>query len=136
VADLWTQEVEARHHTEEAEKMVLNLSERARKDGEDVAQAVRERDELRRRDAESRQQILNLQGELEKEKGLKLAGQEKVTALEAKARQDAMVVEWFRKERDDLRQTELRLRTERDGAWLVAMSRSSSVVHGLFHPSL
>jgi hypothetical protein len=65
--------VEARHHTEEAEKMVLDLSERARKDGEDVAQTMRDHDELHRWDSESRQQILNLQGELQKEKGLKLA---------------------------------------------------------------
>jgi hypothetical protein len=72
-ADLQTREAEACHHAEEAEKIVLDLSERARKDGEDAAQAVRERDELRRWDAESRQQILNLQGKLKKEKGLKLA---------------------------------------------------------------
>jgi hypothetical protein len=53
-ADLRTREVEARHHTEEAEKMVLDLSERARKDGEDVAQTMKEHDELHRWDAESR----------------------------------------------------------------------------------
>jgi hypothetical protein len=45
-ANLWTQEVEARHHAEEAEKMVSDLSKRARKDGEDTTQTVRERDEL------------------------------------------------------------------------------------------
>jgi DNA-binding PucR family transcriptional regulator len=52
--------------------MVLDMFERARKDGEDAAQVMRERDELRRRDAESHQWMLILQGELEKEKGLKL----------------------------------------------------------------
>jgi hypothetical protein len=81
--------------------MVLDLFERARKDGEDAAQVMRERDELCRWDAESHQRILILQGELEKEKGLKLAIQEKVVVLEAKAHQDAMVVERLRKERDD-----------------------------------
>jgi hypothetical protein len=39
--DLQTLEVEAYHHAEEAEEMVLDLSERARKDGEDAAQVVR-----------------------------------------------------------------------------------------------
>jgi hypothetical protein len=54
-ADLWTPEVKACQHAEEAEKMVLDLSKRARKDGDDTVQVVRERDELRRRDAESHQ---------------------------------------------------------------------------------
>jgi hypothetical protein len=85
--------------------MVSDLSERARKDGEDVTQVVRECDELRRRDAESHQQILNLQAELKKEKGLKLAVQEKVTALEAKAHQDTTVAERLCKEQDNSRQT-------------------------------
>jgi hypothetical protein len=52
--------------------MVSDLSKRARKDGEDTAQVMRECDELRRWDAESHQQIFNLQGKLKKEKGLKL----------------------------------------------------------------
>jgi hypothetical protein len=46
VADLRTQEAEARHHAVEVEKMVLDLSERARKDDEDAAQTVRKCDEL------------------------------------------------------------------------------------------
>jgi hypothetical protein len=74
--------------------MASDLFERACKDGEDAAQVMRERDELRRRDAESHQQILILQGELEKEKGLKLAIQEKVIALAAKAHQDATQPRW------------------------------------------
>jgi hypothetical protein len=73
VADLRTWEAETRRHAEEAEKMALDLSERVCKDGEEVVQVVRERGELHQRDAEAGQQILNLQGELEKEKGLKLA---------------------------------------------------------------
>jgi hypothetical protein len=80
-------------------------------------QVVRERDELHQRDAEADQQILNLQGELEKDKGLKLATQEKVTKMEAKARQDAMVAERLHKERDDSCPTETRLCSEHDGAW-------------------
>jgi hypothetical protein len=52
--------------------MVLDLSERARKDGEETAQVKKVRDELCQQDAEACQQILNLQDELEKEKRLKL----------------------------------------------------------------
>jgi 2-keto-3-deoxy-L-rhamnonate aldolase RhmA len=54
-ADLWTWEVESHHHAEEVRKMVSDLSERARKDGKDAVQVVRERDKLHRRDAESHQ---------------------------------------------------------------------------------
>jgi histidinol dehydrogenase len=46
--DLQTREAEARHHAEEAEKMVSDLFERVRKDGRDAVQVMRERDELRR----------------------------------------------------------------------------------------
>jgi hypothetical protein len=81
--------------------MASNLFERTRKDDEEDTQAIREHDELRWWDAESHQQILNLQGELEKEKGQKLVAQKKVTALEAKARQDTTMAERLRKERDD-----------------------------------
>jgi hypothetical protein len=44
--DLWTREAEARHHAEEAEKMVSDLFERVRKDSKDAVQVMRERDEL------------------------------------------------------------------------------------------
>jgi hypothetical protein len=53
--------------------MVSNLSERACKDGEEAAQVKNERDELCQRDVEACQWILDLQRELEKEKGLTLA---------------------------------------------------------------
>jgi pyrroloquinoline quinone (PQQ) biosynthesis protein C len=46
VADLRVLEVEARQHAEEAKKMVLDLSEQARKDSEKAAQVVGECDEL------------------------------------------------------------------------------------------
>jgi hypothetical protein len=69
--------------------MVSDLSKRARMHGEEAVQAMREHDELHWWDAESRQQILNLQGELKKEKVLKLAAQEKVSTHEEKAHQDA-----------------------------------------------
>jgi hypothetical protein len=42
--------------------------------------------------------------------------QEKVTMLEANARQDAAVAKRLCKERDDSHQTKMRLHGERDGA--------------------
>jgi hypothetical protein len=78
--------VEACQHIEEAERMVSDLSKKPRRDGEEAAQVQKDRDELRQRDAKARQQIPNLQSELEKEKGLTLVAQEKVSALEVKAR--------------------------------------------------
>jgi hypothetical protein len=73
VASLRTREAEAYQHAREAEKMVSNLSERACKDGEEAAQVKNEHDELCQRDVEACQWILDLQRELEKEKGLTLA---------------------------------------------------------------
>jgi hypothetical protein len=73
VASLWTQEVEARQHAGEAEKMVLDLLERARKDDEEATQVKNECNELRQWDAEARQWILDLQRKLERKKGLMLA---------------------------------------------------------------
>jgi hypothetical protein len=64
--------VEARQHAEEAERMLSDLSKRAYKDGEKATQVKEECDELRWWDAEAYQQILDLQSELEKEKGLTL----------------------------------------------------------------
>jgi hypothetical protein len=69
VASLQTQEAEAHQHAKEAEGVVSDLSRRVRKDGEEAAQAKKKCNELRQRDAEAYQQILNLHGELKKRKG-------------------------------------------------------------------
>jgi hypothetical protein len=52
--------------------MVSDLSERARKDGEEATQVKNKRDKLHQQDAKACQWILDLQRELEKEKGLTL----------------------------------------------------------------
>jgi pyrroloquinoline quinone (PQQ) biosynthesis protein C len=46
VASLQTREAEAHQHAEEAERMVLDLSERAHNDGEEAAQVKKEHDKL------------------------------------------------------------------------------------------
>jgi hypothetical protein len=55
-------------------------------------------------------------GEVEKERDLKLWVEEKLMALEMRARQDAVMIEWLRKERDELSQTMERLLVERNTA--------------------
>jgi hypothetical protein len=64
--------VEAHQHAKEVEKMVSDVSERARKDGEEATQVKNKRDKLHQQDAKACQWILDLQRELEKEKGLTL----------------------------------------------------------------
>ena len=103
-------EAEARRCAEEAEKKLSDLSDRLRRGNEE------ELDDLRRHDAESHRQVLDLRGELEKEKGLTLAAKEAASALDVKAIQDAAATEWLRQERDDSRRTESCLRSERDSS--------------------
>ena len=64
------------------------------------------------KDAETRQRILDLWGEVKKERDLKLGPKEKLTALEKRVSLDATVVTRLRKERDELIQTADRLRSE------------------------
>jgi DNA repair exonuclease SbcCD ATPase subunit len=115
-ANLWTRETEARQHTDEAEKMSTYLSERSRKGDEEATQIKKERDELLQRDAKAPQWILDLLGEVEKERNIKLGVKEKLTALEMRPRQDAAMIERLRKEQDGLSQTMERLRSERNTA--------------------
>ena len=68
------------------------------------------------KDAETRQHILNLLGEVEKERDLKLGAKEKLVALEKKASLDATTVARLRKERDELIQTVERLCSKRGTA--------------------
>lgn len=62
--------MEVHRHTEEAEKMFSDLLEWSYKDDEEATRVRRERNDLHQRDAESCQRVLDLQSELEKEKGL------------------------------------------------------------------
>ena len=64
------------------------------------------------KDAETRQFILDLLSELEKERDLRLGAKEKLVALEKRASLDAAVVTQLCKERDELIQTMERLRSK------------------------
>ena len=65
----------------------------------------KERDELLQRDAETRQRIIDLLAEAEKERDLRLGAKERSAALEQRAKLDAEAVARLCKERDELRHT-------------------------------
>ena len=104
---------EARWDADEVEKEFEALSARSRKDDEEVARVKKERDELLQKDAETRQRVLDLLGEVEKERELKLGAEEKLVALEKRASLDAATVPRLCKERDELLQTSERLCSKR-----------------------
>ena len=89
-------EAEAHRCAEEVEKKLSDLSERLRRGNEETVRVKEELDDLRRHDAESHRQVLDLRGELEKEKGLTLAAKEAASALDVKAIQDAAATERLR----------------------------------------
>ena len=61
------------------------------------------------KDVETRKRILDLLGEVEKERDLKLGAEEKLVAMEKRASLDAMAVARLCKERDEQIQTTERL---------------------------
>ena len=67
-------------------------------------------------DVETRQWILDLLGEVEKERDLRLGAEKKLTALEKRVSLDATAVAPLCKERDELIQTTERLHSEHDVA--------------------
>ena len=106
----------ARRDADEAEKAFEALSVRSQKDEEEAARVRKERDELLQRDTETHQRILDLLGEVEKERDLKLGAKKKLTALEKRVSLDAAVVARLCKERDERIQTTERLRSEHGAA--------------------
>ena len=68
------------------------------------------------KDAKTRQWILDLLGEVEKERDLKLGAEEMLVALEKRASLDATAVARLHKERDELLQTMERLCSEHGAA--------------------
>ena len=74
----------------------------------------KEWDKLLQRDAETRQWIIDLLVEAEKERDLRLGAKERSATLEQRAKLDAETVTWLHKKRDELRHTVERLRSEHD----------------------
>ncbi|XP_066361521.1 uncharacterized protein [Miscanthus floridulus] len=114
--NLQSQVAKAHRDADEAKKAFEALSARSWMDEKEAARVRKERDELLQRDADPRQWILDLLGEVEKERDLRLGAKEKLMALEKRASLDAAVVARLRKERDELLQTVERLRSKRGAA--------------------
>ena len=107
---------EARWDVDEAENAFETLSARSWKDDKEVFRVRKEQEKLLQKDTETRQWILDLLAEVEKERELKLGAEEKLTALEKRASLDATVVARLCKERDELLQTAERLRSKHGAA--------------------
>ena len=105
-------EAESRQHAEDATGMLQDLAVRAWHDAEEATRVQKQRDELLQRDVEARQWIVDLLGEMEKERELRLRAEERSMALEQRAKLDAEAVTRLRGERDEQRQTSERLRLE------------------------
>ena len=116
VANLQSWVDETRRDADEAEKAFEALSVRSRKDEEEAARVRKEQDELLQKDAETHQRILDLLGEVEKERDLKLGAKKKLTALEKRVSLDATMVARLRKEWDELIQTTKRLCSKHDAS--------------------
>ena len=110
---LWSWVAKAHRHADKAERAFKALSAISWRDDEEAAKVRKERDKLLEKDAETRQRILDLLAEVEKERELKLGAEEKIVALEKRASIDAAAVTQLRKEWDELLQTIERLRSER-----------------------
>ena len=108
-ANLRSWVAEACRDADEAEKAFEALSARSHKDDEEADRVRKEWDELLQKDAETHQRILDLLGEVEKERDLKLGSKEKLMALEKRASLDDTMVAQLRKEWDELLQTTKRL---------------------------
>ena len=115
-ANLRSWVAEACRDADEAEKAFEALSARSHKDDEEADRVRKEWDELLQKDAETHQRILDLLGEVEKERDLKMGAEEKLTALGKRVILDAAVVTQLCKEQDELIQTVERLRLEHGAA--------------------
>ena len=89
---------EACQDAEDAKKSFDELSKRAWRDEEEAARVWKERDELLQWDTETRQRIIDLLAEAEKERDLRLVAKERSMALEQRAKLDAEAVTQLHKE--------------------------------------
>jgi len=92
--------------------MFEDLSARVKLDEEDAARLRKERDELLQKDAMASKRAGELLAELETERYLKLKAEERSAALQQRADRDAEMITRLCEERDELRRTKERLRSE------------------------
>ncbi|XP_066311530.1 uncharacterized protein [Miscanthus floridulus] len=96
--------------------MFKDLSARVKLDEEDVARLQKERDKLLQKDTMASERAGELLAELEIERDLKLKAEERSAALQQRADRDTETITRLREERDELCQTEERLRSEHGAA--------------------
>jgi len=109
-------EIEACWDAEEIHGMFEDLLARVKLDEEAAARIPKEWDELLQKDAEASQRAIEVLAELETEQHLRQKAEDRSTALQQRANQDAKVTARLRREWDELRRTEERLRSERSTA--------------------
>ena len=78
--------------------MFEDLSARVKQDEEAAARVQKERDELLQKDADDSQRVVELLAELETKRDLKLKAEDRSTALQQRADQDAKAIAWLCRE--------------------------------------
>ena len=78
--------------------MFQDLSVRVRRDEEAATRVRKEQDELLQKDVKACQRVVDLLAEVEKERDLKLEAEDRSAALQQKAKLEAEVVAWLRRE--------------------------------------
>ena len=87
---------------EEIHVMFEDLSVRVKQDAEEATRVRKEWDEMLQKDADARQQAVELLAELEMERDLRLKAEDRSTVLQRRVDQDAEETAWLRRERDKL----------------------------------
>jgi chromosome segregation ATPase len=105
-----------RRDADEVEQTTSYYLDQLLADGQEIEALKKEHDGLRQREDEARERACELLSSAEKDRELKLAMETKLAAAEAQACQDASTLVRIRKERDDLRLTVGRLRSEHEMA--------------------
>ena len=83
--------------------MFEDLSARTKLDEEEIARLRKEQDELLQKNAVASEKAGELLAELQTKRDLKLKAEERSATLQEKANQDAAVIEWTTRERDEAR---------------------------------
>jgi len=83
--------------------MFEDLSARVKLDEEEAAKIKKERDELVQKDAEASKRAAEVLNELETERGLRREAENRSSDLQQRVGQDAVLIDWLRRERDEAR---------------------------------
>ena len=96
--------------------MFEDLAARVKLDEEEAARIKKERDELVRKDVKASKRATEVLSELETERDLRREAEDRSSDLQRRADQDAVLIYRLRRERDEARKAEERLRSEHSTA--------------------